>query len=102
MKFSKKLYLGDSVRHPEKIKWKIRTGRGQLGIYLITISQTTDQLDCFHNALLKQRFFRKQPLYIVGLASDYGEALALIEKIAQDVYDKTKSADIKSYLLQHF
>lgn len=102
MKFSKNLYLSNSIRHLSRIKWRLRTGRGQLNIYLLTISNSSDQLDCFHNALLKQRFFRQQPLMVVGIAADYSEAIMLIEQITQEVYDKTGCADIKKYLLQYF
>ena len=56
MKFYRRLYVGPSIRNVNKIKWKLLTGRGQLGIYLISLSRTSDQLDIFHCALLKSLF----------------------------------------------
>lgn len=60
MKFYRRLYVGPSIRNVNKIKWKLLTGRGQLGIYLISLSCTSDQLDIFHCALLKQKYFDKR------------------------------------------
>ena len=57
MKFYRRLYVGPSIRNVNKIKWKLLTGRGQLGIYLISLSRTSDQLDIFHCALLKTKIF---------------------------------------------
>ncbi len=30
--FYKKLYIGESIRHAEKVKWKMKNGVGQLSI----------------------------------------------------------------------
>ncbi len=63
---------GPSIRNVNKIKWKLLTGRGQLGIYLISLSRTSDQLDIFHCALLKQKYFDKKALQVVGIAEGQG------------------------------
>ncbi len=102
LKFYSKLYVSDSIKNINKIKWKIRTGRGQLNIFLITISNSSDQLECFHNGLLKQQIYRKLDLKIVGVATGYEEALIIIQQMLEDVWKETGNADMKSYLLQHF
>ena len=102
IKFYNNLYVSDSIHHQNRIKWKLKTGIGQLNIYLITISNSDNQLDCFHNALLKQPLYHKIDLKVVGIASGYNEAMQLIQMILQNVLDKSGSADMKSYLLDHF
>lgn len=100
MRFYDKLYIGDSIKRPELIKWKLRVAAGQFNVYLIVISNNQDnQLECFHNALLKQRFFRKQKLYVVGIAGSYEEALDLIQSITQDCVRETGRGNIKAFLL---
>ena len=100
MRFHGKLYIGDSIKHPELTKWKLRVAAGQFNVYLIVVSNNQDnQLECFHNALLKQRFFRRQKLYVVGIAGNYEEAVDLIQKITQDCVEKTGACNIKAFLL---
>ena len=100
MRFHGKLYIGDSIKRPELTKWKLRVAAGQFNVYLIVVSNNQDnQLECFHNALLKQRFFRRQKLYVVGIAGNYEEAVGLIQCITQDCISKTGNANIKEFLL---
>ncbi len=102
IKFYKNLYISDSIHHVNRIKWKLRTGTGQLNIYLVTISNSSDQLECFHNSLLKQPIYHKLNIRVVGIASGYDEAIAMIQLILNDVLTKTGNADMKTYLLNHF
>lgn len=81
MKFYRRLYVGPSIRNVNKIKWKLLTGRGQLGIYLISLSRTSDQLDIFHCALLKQKYFDKKALQVVGIAEGREEAIFLVQQM---------------------
>ena len=100
MRFYNKLYVGESIKHPQRVKWKLRIAAGQLRVYLITISQNGDnQLECFHNGLLKQKLFDRQNLFVVGIAGSYKEALGLIENITKDCVEATKTANIKAFLL---
>ena len=91
-----------NVCHVNKIKWKLLTGRGQLGIYLISLSCTSDQLDIFHCALLKQKYFDKKALQVVGIAEGREEAIFLVQQMLQDTMDAGMEADIKGYLQKTF
>ena len=100
MRFHNKLYIGESIKHPQRVKWKLRVAAGQFQVYLIVISNNQEnQLECFHNSLLKQKFFRRQKLYVVGIAGNYKEAMELIQRITQDCVNKTNTANIKSFLM---
>ena len=100
MRFHNNLYLGESIKHPELVKWKLRVAAGQFKVHLLVISQNgNDQLECFHNALLKQKFFRRQDLYVVGIAANYDEAVALIQRIAEECVKETGTGNIKEFLL---
>jgi hypothetical protein len=99
MKFHKQLYLGASVRNPQRIKRKLRTGIGWLAsVYVVAIAPDPDQLEFYDARFLRQKALRRQnPIYIVGLATSYDEALELVEKIVKDCYAQTGTADIKSF-----
>ena len=58
-----------------------------------------NQLEIHRYILLLQPVFRREELLVVGISKDYEGALELVEEITQEVYNKTKSADIRSYIL---
>lgn len=99
MKFYRKLYVSDSIKEPEKVKWKLQHNAGQFSIYLITLSQSEDQLDIFHSGLLKQGCYDSKDLFVVGLASSHGEAVDMVVKMAEKVAQETGGADLKGYIL---
>ncbi len=100
MRFYNKLYVGESIKKPERVKWKLRVAAGQFQVYLITLSQSDeDQLECFHNGLLKQKVFRKQDFFVIGIAGNYEEALSLIKQITQECVEATGTGNIKEFLL---
>lgn len=101
MKFYRRLYVGESVKKVNKVKWKLYTGAGQFQIYLIALSNTSDQLDIFHCSLLKQKHFDRKSLCIVGLAGDKGEAYQLVGKMLADTLADGMGGNIKDYLLKH-
>ncbi len=99
MKFYKYLYIGDTVTNPKKIKRKLKLHAG-VNVYVITMASGRDQLELFHSAYLKQRYYRYHPPVIVGIASDYGEAVGMITMMTQECVNATGSGNLKEYLKQ--
>ncbi len=99
MKFYRNLYVSESIEDPGMIKWKLKHGVGQFSLYIIALAQNTDQLDIFNSALLKQKYFDRKNLFIVGLAKGYEEAVILVIRILEESVAKTGEADVKKYLL---
>lgn len=97
MKFYKYLYIGDTVKEPNKIKRKLKRHAG-LMIYIICIAQGADQLEIFHSAYLKQKYYRYHPPVIVGIASNYEEAVEIIVRITKECLKKTGGCNLKEYL----
>lgn len=96
------MYWGEKVKKPDKLKRKLRLGIGRLSFYIISLSKTEDQLDVFKASQIKQKFFNKKELKIVGIAWDYEDAINLVLAITKDVYEKTQGAAIKQYLENDF
>ena len=100
MRFHKNLYLGESIKHPQITKWKLKVAAGQIHVHVIVISENGDnQLECFHNALLKQKAYHRRNFLVVGIAGDYSEAVDIITKITRDCVAQTGNANLKQFLL---
>lgn len=102
MKFIRGLYVGNSIKKVNKVKWKLYTGAGQFDVYLICLANNRDQLDIFHCSQLKQKYFDKKKLRIAGLAGSRGEAYQLVGKMLADTLKAGMEGDIKGYLKQGF
>lgn len=100
MKFYRRLYVGDSIEDPEKVKWKLMHNVGQFSVYVIALAQSDDQLDIFHCALLKQRYYDRENLFVVGLAGSREEAVELVVAMMEETVEKTGEADIRGYIQQ--
>ncbi len=97
MKFYKYLYIGDTVTNPQKVKWKLKHHAG-VQVYVITVASFPDQLEILHSAYLKQRYYRYHPPIIVGIASNYEEAVQIVMKITQECLEATGNCNLREYL----
>jgi len=100
MKFYKNLYIGDTIKDPNKIKRKIKRHAKQLKVFVILLASGSDQLEICHSILLEQPYYHKKENApcIIGIAGNYEEAVALVCKIAQEAVAQNGDADLKRYL----
>ena len=100
MHFCKRLYISPAIKDKQrKIMWKLRTGRPQPMIYVISLAKNEDLLEIYHSGMLKQKYYKKKANipYIVGIAAGYGQAVSLVTDILEDVYEMTGGYDVKSF-----
>ena len=84
-KFYKDLYWGESVKNRPVVKWKLKMGSGQFGMYCVVRPEGgSNQLEIINSAFLKQKYYRYHPAYIYGIASGYSEALDIVLRISQE------------------
>lgn len=103
MRFYRGLYISPSIeKKRSKVIWKLRTGRPQPMIYVIALAKNSDQLEIYHSAMLRQKYYRKKnhAPYIVGLAVGYWNAVGLVADMFEDVYKITGGYDVKSFFYQ--
>lgn len=102
MKYYHNLYLSDELKEKkEEIIYKLEHDKIQLNKYVIVLAENANNnLEFYDTALLLQRGWKKQRLLVVGIADGFEEALYLVEKIAQEVYDVTGDMKIRKYLLE--
>lgn len=102
MKYYHNLYLSEAFRDKkEEIIEKLEKKQLQLNKYLVVLTKNTaNHLEFFDSVMLKQSLFGQDDCLVVGIADGYPDALEMVEIITQEVYDRTKGTDIRSYLLE--
>lgn len=100
MKFYKNLYIGDTIKNPNKIKRKIKHHAKLLKVFVILLASGNDQLEICHSIVLEQPYYHKKENapYIIGIAGNYEEAVALVCRIAEEAVAQNGNADLKRYL----
>jgi len=97
--FDKNLYIGKHVKDAELIKWKLRHGVGLVTIFLIIPAQNKiDQLEIVHAGLIKQKYYKKNPVHVYGIARGYSEALDLVVKISDEAITCGFDGRLSDYL----
>ncbi len=102
MKYYHALYMSRKmISKKAEIIERLETDKWQMQTYLIVLARNQkNHLEYFHSVLLLQKTISKEDLFVVGIANGELGAMELVEKITQDVYDKTKTTDIRGYILQ--
>lgn len=96
------LYLGESIdrKKLDKIKKKLEDKPLLSGVFLIAISRNpSDQLEIYNAGQLVQRYYAKNPPYVVGIAGNHSEAVAMVEQMVQECLEKRGDCALKEYLL---
>lgn len=100
MMFYSKLYCDEhTARRKNKVIRKLRRNAGQVHLFLITIAENDNLFEILHCANLKQPYFPKKDLKIVGLASNYNAAVNLVISMIHDFSSKYHTYHFKESLL---
>ena len=100
MKFLKEMYIGNGIKNKQKVIWKLKHGVGMTDVYVISICNGKDQLDCTLCSYFKQKAVRDHVGLVVGLAKGYAEARELIVFMIEEALRETGSANVKDYILR--
>lgn len=99
MNFYKNLYIGDTVKKPEKAIRKLKRHKKQPWLYVIVYDKETDSLAVYHSLMLLQWYYKENPpACIVGLANGREEAFEVIERIAKESLDSIGQVRLVTYL----
>ncbi len=99
MRWAVNLYTTEKTKNMlPRIIQKLRRGKLQPGIWLITIaSNEQNLLDIFQSVYYIQPMFAKLNPDIVGIADSEEAAKELLQKIVEDVYRETGCFDVRTY-----
>ena len=99
MKFYKNLYIGDTVKKPERAIKKLKRHKKQPRPYVIVYERDTDRLAVYPSLMLSQWYYRENPPgCIVGLTNGQEEAFTVIERIAEEALAATGEVSLVAYL----
>ena len=97
MRYYKHLYLAEGLKKKEKIIRKLEEKK----LHVITLARNEkNQLEIYNSMVFLQPDFPYDDFLVVGLAKGYEDAVEMVEEIVWEVYNKTKGADIRSYILE--
>lgn len=99
MRWAVNLYTTEKTKKKlPGIMHRIRKGKLQSGVWLITVaSNEQNLLDFFHSACYLQPAFQRMNPDIVGIAQDEESSKELVMEIIKDVYEKQKNFDVRAY-----
>ncbi len=99
MKFYKNLYIGDTVKKPERAIKRLKRHKKQPKLYVIVYEREIGRLAVYHSLMLSQWYYRENPPgCIVGLTNGREEAFDVIERIAKEALETTGEASLVAYL----
>lgn len=96
------LYISDSLKkNINKIKDTIKAQKVELRLYCITLASNPKNLFDIHyyNELLQPYYKDKdKEIIVIGIGKTKEEAIDLVIKIIETVYNNTNTFDIRKYL----
>jgi len=103
MQWYKNLYVSENAKEKQsKIISNIRKNKLQYDIFVLTLAiNGKDLIDIYPVYELKQEYYKKKDMFVIGIAKGKDEAISLVEEIVMDVYNETGSCDIKKYLTKN-
>lgn len=82
-----------------KIQWKINHGAGVLGAYLLVIPlESVNQLEIIPSGFLKQRYYRRKKMVIIGMTESMEEAYELVRGFLEETYAARGDGKIREWL----
>jgi len=96
-----RLYLGESMKREklDKIKRRLEKHPCFSGVFLVVLSRNPhDQLEIYSAKQLRWRYYTKYPPYVVGIAANQAEAIALVEHIVEECLKERGDCALKEYL----
>ena len=95
------LYLGEKIaKKKNKIIYKIKDGKFTPSTYVIALPRNDrDVLETLPVEVLKQQYYKRQDLFIIGLAKGNEEANKLMLDIIIECYRETDTVNVKDFIL---
>ncbi len=97
-----RLYVSEGINREklEKLKKDLSARPHKAGVYLLTLSgNASDQLDIYASKYLRQKYYDRHPLYVIGIAEDYDKAVDIVMRIAWESWAFRGDARLREYLM---
>ena len=95
------LYLGEKIaKKKNKLIYKIKDGKFTPSTYVIALPRNRrDILETFPAEILKQKYYKKANIFVVGLAKGNEEANQVMLDIIQDCWRETDTVNVRDFIL---
>ena len=95
------LYLGEKIaKKKNKLIYKIKDGKFTPTTYVIALPRNRrDILETFPAEVLKQKYYKKANIFVVGLAKGNDEANQVMLEIIQDCWRETDTVNVRDFIL---
>ncbi len=95
------LYLGEKIaKKKNKIIYKINDGKLSPSTFVVVLPRNNrDILETFPFEVLKQKYYKRQDFFIVGIAKGKEEANKLMFEIIKDCYQETDTVNVRNFIL---
>lgn len=102
MRYYRYLYLSESVeKKKDKVIRRLNRRKLQPDIHIIGLPETErNHLEIYACIQLLQPYFPRRVFFVVGIGKGFEETIELVEEITKEVYNETKGADIRGYILK--
>ncbi len=98
MHIFKRVYISPAIsKDKKKLIWRLKHCVFMPSVYVITLAKEQDLLEIYHSSLLKQKYYKDNPPYVVGIAESHSVAVSMIQEILLDVLKETGGLDIQKY-----
>lgn len=100
MKWCKNVYVTDDVADKKrKILHRLKAGKLQFNVYAIILPLGADGImEIYPAYIFRQKIYKCQSVYVIGLASGREDAYKLAGEIALECYSKNKDFDIRKFI----
>ena len=100
MKFYCDLMMSDIlIPKREQVILDVKNRKPSFNRFLIVLSEK-ENLEIHPTTVLAKSVFKEKEWFIVGISTGYADALDMIKELTQLVYDDTKDANLKRYILE--
>lgn len=98
-----KLYMDESIiKNIDKIKTAIEDNKPSVGIYCIALASNENNLfDIINVNELMFQHYRRNNIYILGLARGRESAKSLVARMIEDVYRETGDVCAREYFAEN-
>lgn len=98
------LFVGESIsdRKKKRIIRGVRKRSFFHNAYILTLSSNPDNLiDIISTKVLRQRYYPRKGLYVIGIAGDYDEAVLLAGTIVSSIYTAQGDFKLREFIVRH-
>lgn len=99
MRFAKKLYVSEGLAGREKeIKVRLKLRKLKKHVFIIYFNRYSDTPEFMNSIFLKQKYYKKYPMYVIGIVETYEQAIEYIVELLKDAFGKNGNFNVKEIL----